>query len=208
MTQNHEFNETITVALSGASGMPYGLKLIETLISLNHQVFVLVSSAARVVLDTESDVKLSGNEEKATEQLSNLFNAKPNQLKAFGKDNWFSPVASGSAAPKKMVVCPCSAGTVSAISHGASDNLLERAADVVIKEKGQLMLVVRETPLSAIHLENMHKLAQLGVTIMPAAPGFYHNPSSIEDLVNFMVARILDHLSIEHTLAKRWGYGC
>lgn len=202
------FNETITVALSGASGMPYGLKLIETLLQQNHRVFVLISSAARVVLDTESNIKLSGNEEKATSQLSELFNAKPEQLKVFGKDNWFSPVASGSAAPKKMIVCPCSAGSVSAIAHGASDNLLERAADVVIKEKGQLMLVVRETPLSAIHLENMHKLAQLGVTIMPAAPGFYHLPESIDDLVNFMVARILDHLGIEHALTKRWGYGC
>ena len=208
MTQENNFSETITIALSGASGMPYGLKLIEVLLSLNHQVFVLISSAARVVLDTESNVKLSGNEDKATEQLSTIFNAKPGQIKVYGKDNWFSPVASGSAAPKKMIVCPCSAGTVSAISHGASDNLLERAADVVIKEKGQLMLVVRETPLSAIHLENMHKLAQLGVTIMPAAPGFYHQPESIADLVDFMVARILDHLKIEHRLAKRWGYGC
>ena len=203
-----DFKETITVALSGASGMPYGLKLIETLINQGHQVFVLISSAARVVLDTESGLKLSGNEQKATEQLVNHFNAKDKQLQVFGKDNWFSPVASGSAAPKKMIVCPCSAGSVSAISIGASDNLLERAADVVIKEKGQLLLVVRETPLSAIHLENMHKLAQLGVTIMPAAPGFYHQPESIEDLVDFMVARILDHLNIEHTLAKRWGYGC
>jgi 4-hydroxy-3-polyprenylbenzoate decarboxylase len=208
MTQENNFSETITIALSGASGMPYGLKLIEVLLSLNHQVFVLISSAARVVLDTESNVKLSGNEDKATEQLSTIFNAKPGQIKVYGKDNWFSPVASGSAAPKKMIVCPCSAGTVSAISNGASDNLLERAADVVIKEKGQLMLVVRETPLSAIHLENMHKLAQLGVTIMPAAPGFYHQPESIADLVDFMVARILDHLKIEHRLAKRWGYGC
>jgi 4-hydroxy-3-polyprenylbenzoate decarboxylase len=208
MTQENNFSETITIALSGASGMPYGLKLIEVLLSLNHQVFVLISSAARVVLDTESNVKLSGNEDKATEQLSTIFNAKPGQIKVYGKDNWFSPVASGSAAPKKMIVCPCSAGTVSAISNGASDNLLERAADVVIKEKGLLMLVVRETPLSAIHLENMHKLAQLGVTIMPAAPGFYHQPESIADLVDFMVARILDHLKIEHRLAKRWGYGC
>ncbi|MEI8642306.1 UbiX family flavin prenyltransferase, partial [Pseudoalteromonas sp. Hal099] len=161
----------------------------------------------RVVLDTESNIKLSANEDKATEQLSALFNAKPEQLKVFGKDNWFSPVASGSAAPKKMVVCPCSTGSVSAIALGASDNLLERAADVVIKERGQLILVPRETPFSEIHLENMLKLARLGVTIMPAAPGFYHKPQRIEDLVDFMVARILDHLNIEHNLTKRWGYG-
>nr|WP_194710062.1 flavin prenyltransferase UbiX [Pseudoalteromonas sp. S16_S37] len=195
------------MAFSGASGAPYGLRLLEVLVAMNYQVFVLISSAARVVLDTESNIKLSGNEQKATAQLSELFNAQPEQIQVFGKDNWFSPVASGSAAPKKMVVCPCSAGSVSAIATGASDNLLERAADVVIKERGQLILVPRETPFSSIHLENMLKLSQLGVTIMPAAPGFYHQPQSIEDLVDFMVARILDHLHIEHTLTKRWGYG-
>ncbi|NKC17480.1 UbiX family flavin prenyltransferase [Pseudoalteromonas sp. S4498] len=201
------FNGPITLAFSGASGAPYGLRLLEVLVSLNYQVYVLISSAARVVLDTESNLKLSGNEQKATEQLQALFCAKDKQIQVFGKDNWFSPVASGSAAPKQMVVCPCSAGSVSAIALGASDNLLERAADVVIKERGQLILVPRETPFSPIHLENMLKLSRLGVTIMPAAPGFYHQPQSIDDLVDFMVARILDHLNIEHTLVKRWGYG-
>ena len=202
-----EFKSSVTLAFSGASGAPYGLKLLEVLIAQGHRVYVLISSAARVVLDVESNIKLSGNEEKATAQLSERFNAQAGQLKVFGKDNWFSPVASGSAAPKKMVVCPCSAGTVSAIAMGASDNLLERAADVVIKEKGQLILVPRETPFSEIHLENMLKLAKVGVTIMPAAPGFYHKPDTIEDLVDFMVARILDHLGIEHQLMQRWGYG-
>ena len=203
----NEFKSSVTLAFSGASGAPYGLKLLEVLINQGHQVFVLISSAARVVLDVESSIKLSGNEEKASAQLSERFNAQEGQLKVFGKDNWFSPVASGSAAPKKMVVCPCSAGTVSAIASGASDNLLERAADVVIKERGQLILVPRETPFSEIHLENMLKLAKMGVTIMPAAPGFYHKPQTIEDLVDFMVARILDHLGIEHQLMQRWGYG-
>lgn len=201
------YKEPITLAFSGASGAPYGLKLLQVLVDQGHQVFVLISSAARVVFDTESGVKLSGNEEKATAQLSELVKATPGQISVFGKDNWFSPVASGSAAPKKMVVCPCSAGTVSAIATGASDNLLERAADVVIKERGQLILVPRETPFSEIHLENMLKLARMGVTIMPAAPGFYHQPESIDDLVNFMVARILDHLGIAQTLTSRWGYG-
>ncbi|TMP80048.1 aromatic acid decarboxylase [Pseudoalteromonas phenolica] len=202
-----QYKEAITLAFSGASGAPYGLRLLEVLVAMNYQVYVLISSAARVVLDTESNIKLSGNEQKCTEQLSELVKAGSEQVKVFGKDNWFSPVASGSAAPKKMVVCPCSAGSVSAIAVGASDNLLERAADVVIKERGQLILVPRETPFSSIHLENMHKLSQMGVTIMPAAPGFYHKPESIDDLVDFMVARILDHLNIEHTLTKRWGYG-
>lgn len=203
-----DFIDTITVGLSGASGMPYGLRLIETLVAQNYRVFVLISSAARVVLDTESQFKVSGNEDKASEQFSARFNAKAEQIKVFGKDNWFSPVASGSAAPKKMIVCPCSAGSISAIATGASDNLLERAADVVIKERGQLILVARETPFSEIHLENMLKLAKMGVTIMPAAPGFYHQPQSIQELVDFMVARILDHIDIPHNLAKRWGYGC
>ncbi|MEM0515588.1 flavin prenyltransferase UbiX [Pseudoalteromonas sp. YIC-827] len=201
------FKEPITLAFSGASGAPYGLRLLEVLIEQGHQVFVLISSAARVVFDTESGIKLSGHEDKATEQLSALVNAADGQLKVFGKDNWFSPVASGSAAPKKMVVCPCSAGTVSAIATGASDNLMERAADVVIKERGQLILVPRETPFSEIHLENMLKLARMGVTIMPAAPGFYHQPESIADLVDFLVGRILDHLGIEQRLTSRWGYG-
>jgi 4-hydroxy-3-polyprenylbenzoate decarboxylase len=203
-----QFVDTITVAFTGASGMPYGLKLVQTLVEQNYRVYLVISSAARVVLDTESGLKISGNEQKASEQLSAYFNAKAEQVTVFGKDNWFSPVASGSAAPKKMIVCPCSAGTVSAIANGASDSLLERGADVVLKERGQLILVVRETPLNAIHLENMLKLSQLGVTIMPAAPGFYHQPQSIEDFVDFMVARILDHLSIPHQLSKRWGYGC
>ena len=204
---NLQFKDTITLAFSGASGAPYGLRLLEVLIEQQFQVYVLISSAARVVFDIESGIKLSGNETKASEQLSALYNAKQEQLKVYGKDNWFSPVASGSAAPKKMIVCPCSAGTVSAIAVGASDNLLERAADVVIKERGHLILVPRETPFNQIHLENMLKLSRLGVTIMPASPGFYHQPQSIADLVDFMVARILDHLNIEHNLTKRWGYG-
>ncbi len=200
-------DKRITLAFSGASGAPYGLRLLDVLLEKGYQVYVLISGAARVVLDTESGIKLSGNEEKATAQLSELFGAKPGQLKVFGKDNWFSPVASGSAAPRQMVVCPCSAGSVSAIAGGASDNLLERAADVVIKERGQLILVPRETPFSEIHLENMLKLARMGVTIMPAAPGFYHKPQSVEELVDFMVARILDHLGVAHELMRRWGYG-
>ncbi len=204
--RDKQYTDTITVALSGASGAPYALRLIEVLISANYRVYIVISSAARVVLDTESQLKISGNGERATEQLSQLFKAGAGQLKVFGKDDWFSPVASGSAAPKKMVVCPCSMGTVSAIANGASDNLLERAADVVIKEQGKLILVPRETPFSAIHLENMLKLARIGITIMPAAPGFYHAPKSIDDLVDFMVARLLDHLNIDITLTPRWGY--
>lgn len=200
------FKQSITVAFTGASGAPYGLKLVESLLAADCQVFLLMSSAARVVFATENDLKVPANPESATEFFCDHFNAKAEQLKVFGKDEWFSPVASGSAAPKQMVVCPCSTGTLSAIATGKSDNLIERGADVVLKERGQLIIVPREMPLSSIHLEHMLKLSQMGVTIMPAAPGFYHKPQTIDDLVNFVVARILDHLGVDQTLAARWGY--
>ncbi len=199
-------SKRITLAWTGASGAPYGLRLLESLLAADYTVYLLISSAARVVLATEHQLQLPANPEAAQKLLLDHFQCDAQQLVVCGKEDWFSPVASGSAAPKRMVVCPCSAGSVASIAHGMSDNLIERAADVVIKEKGQLVLVVRETPFSAIHLENMLTLAKLGVTIMPAAPGFYHQPTSIEDLVDFMVARVLDHLGIEQGLVTRWGY--
>ncbi|WP_212744468.1 flavin prenyltransferase UbiX [Thalassotalea litorea] len=201
-----DFNGKITLAITGASGSAYAMRLLECLLHANYQVYVLVSSAARVVFDTEIGVKLPGNPDKASQFLTEKFGCKDQQIQVFGKDQWFSPVASGSAAPKQMIVCPCSTGTLAAISQGMSDNLIERAADVVIKERGQLILVPRETPFSTIHLANMHSLSQMGVTIMPAAPGFYHNPQSIEDLIDFMVGRMLDHIGIEQDIMPRWGY--
>lgn len=198
--------KTITLAFTGASGAPYGLRLLECLLAADYQVYLLISSAARVVLATEHGLKLPSGPEAAKAALVEHLHCDADKLIICGKEDWFSPVASGSAAPKQMVVCPCSAGSVAAIAHGMSDNLIERAADVVMKERGQLLLVVRETPFSTLHLENMLKLSQMGVTIMPAAPGFYHQPQSIEDLVDFMVARILDHLGVEQGLVPRWGY--
>ncbi|MFB0980530.1 MAG: flavin prenyltransferase UbiX [Alteromonadaceae bacterium] len=202
----NDFKEKITVAITGASGSAYALRLIECLVAANVQIYVLCSSAARVVFDTEVGLKLPASPDAATKLLSEKFKAKPSQITVFGKEQWFSPVASGSAAPKKMIVCPCSTGTLAAISQGMSDNLIERAADVVIKERGQLILVVRETPFSTIHLQNMLTLSQMGVTVMPAAPGFYHNPQSINDLIDFMVGRMLDHLNIDQSIMPRWGY--
>ncbi|AWL10756.1 4-hydroxy-3-polyprenylbenzoate decarboxylase [Saliniradius amylolyticus] len=196
----------ITLAITGASGAPYALRLLEVLLNSDTPVYLLISSAARVVLATEQDWQLPANPQKASEMLCQHFGASHDQLNVFGKEDWFSPVASGSAAPKQMVVCPCSTGTLSAIACGASDNLIERAADVVLKERGQLILVPREMPLSSLHLENMLKLSQMGVTLMPASPGFYHQPKSIDDLVDFVVARILDHLGLEQSLMQRWGY--
>lgn len=200
------FDRKITLALTGASGSAYAMRLLECLLAANCQVYLLCSTAARIVLDTELDIKLPASPDGATAFLSEKFNAKTGQLTVFGKEQWFSPVASGSAAPKTMIICPCSTGTLAAVSQGMSDNLIERAADVVIKERGQLIIVPRETPFSTIHLQNMLTLSQMGVTIMPAAPGFYHKPQSIDDLIDFMVGRVLDHLDIEQNIMPRWGY--
>lgn len=199
-------SKTITLAITGASGAAYAIRLLECLLAADYQVYLLYSSAARVVFDTEINLKLPASPEVASTFFSEKFNAKAGQVTVFGKEQWFSPVASGSAAPKQMIICPCSTGTLAAISQGMSDNLIERAADVVIKERGQLILVPRETPYSAIHLQNMLTLAQMGVTIMPASPGFYHNPQSMNDLVDFIVGRILDHLGVDQTIMPRWGY--
>ncbi|UAA38699.1 UbiX family flavin prenyltransferase [Paraneptunicella aestuarii] len=196
----------ITLAFTGASGAPYGLRLLQALVAADYKVHLLVSSAARVVFATEHEMQLSANPEAMQKTFVEYCQCEDEQIKVYGKEEWFSPVASGSAAPKQMVVCPCSTSTLSSVATGASNNLIERAADVVIKEKGQLIMVVREMPLSSIHLQNMLTLSNLGVTMMPASPGFYHQPKGVDDLVNFVVARILDHLGIEQTLMERWGY--
>ena len=200
------WDKRITLAITGASGTPYALRLLELLVKAEYQVYILISSAAKVVLATEENLKVPSKPEAVAAYFTERFDAKAGQIIACGKDEWFSPVASGSAAPKQMVVCPCSTGTLSAIATGASDTLVERAADVVIKERGQLIIVPREMPFSTIHLENMLKLSKMGVTIMPAAPGFYHEPKSIADLVDFVVARMLDHIGGDQTIMQRWGY--
>ena len=206
INNSNAFDNKITLAITGASGSAYALRLIECLVAANFQIYLLCSSAAKVVFDTEVGLKIPSSPDAASQFFIEKFNAKPEQIILFGKEQWFSPVASGSAAPKLMIVCPCSTGTLAAISQGMSDNLIERAADVVIKERGQLILVPRETPYSTIHLQNMLSLSQMGVTIMPASPGFYHNPESINDLIDFMVGRMLDHIGVDQTIMPRWGY--
>ncbi|MDX1253086.1 MAG: UbiX family flavin prenyltransferase [Gammaproteobacteria bacterium] len=195
----------IALAMTGASGAAYGLRLLECLLRADQQVYLMVSAPGQVVVAMETDLKLPGRPDEMQEMLTARYAAKPGQLRVFGKDQWTAPVASGSNAPRAMVVCPCTSGTLSAIASGASNNLLERAADVMIKERRKLILVPREMPLSVIHLENMLRLARLGVVIMPANPGFYYRPQRVEELVDFVVARILDHLDIEHGLMPRWG---
>ena len=195
----------VTLALTGASGMPYSLRLLECLLAANIKVYLLASSAAHIVAKQELDLTLPARASELQAFLTERYQAQPGQLQAFGREEWFAPVASGSNPADAMVVCPCTMGSLAAIAQGLSDNLIERAADVTIKEQRKLILVPRETPYSALHLENMLKLARLGVVILPPNPGFYHHPQRIEDLVDFVVARILDHLGVPHTLMARWG---
>ena len=197
--------ETITLALTGASGMPYGIRLLECLIKADVRVYLLYSQAAQIVARQEMDLSLPARAKDAAAFFSARFGAAPGQLQAFGREEWFAPVASGSNPADAMVVCPCTMGTLAAIAAGMADNLIERAADVALKEARKLILVARETPLSAIHLENMLKLSRAGAIILPANPGFYHHPQSAQDLVDFVVARILDHVGIDHGLMPRWG---
>ncbi|MCE8002495.1 UbiX family flavin prenyltransferase [Halomonas sp. MCCC 1A11081] len=199
------FLPPVTVALTGASGAQYGLRLIEALIAAGHEVWVMVSKAAHLVIETETDASLPARPERLAQALSERSGAAEGQIRCFGREDWMAPVASGSGAPSAMVICPCSTGTLSAVATGASNNLIERAADVALKERRQLILVPRETPLSAIHLEHMLNLARLGAVVLPAAPGFYHRPTTVDDLVDFIVARILNQLGIEHRLMPRWG---
>jgi 4-hydroxy-3-polyprenylbenzoate decarboxylase len=199
------FRGDITVALTGASGAQYGLRLIECLVRANYRVYVLLTKAAQIVVGSETDCSLPGRPAEQTRFLSEQFAARAGQLRVFGEEEWTSPLASGSGAPRTMVVCPCSMATISSIATGASGNLLERAADVVLKERGNLVIVPRETPFSPIHLENMLKLSKLGVSILPANPGFYNRPARIEEIVDFIVARVLDQIDVEHDLMRRWG---
>ncbi len=148
------FHPPVTVALTGASGAQYGLRLIEALVAAGHEVWVMVSKAAHLVIETETDTSLPARPERLAQALRERSGAAEGQIRCFGREDWMAPVASGSGAPSAMVICPCSTGTLSAVATGASNNLIERAADVALKERRQLILVPRETPLSAIHLEH------------------------------------------------------
>jgi flavin prenyltransferase len=199
-----EFSRTVTLAITGASGAQYGLRLLECLLAARCRVYLLISNAAQVVLATETEMQLP-EFAQWPDYFGSRFGVTSQQLQIFSRDDWMAPVASGSSAPTSMVICPCSTGTLSAIACGASNNLIERAADVVLKERRQLILVPRETPYSQIHLENMLTLTRMGAVILPASPGFYQRPARIEELIDFIVARILDQLGIEQHLLVRWG---
>lgn len=197
--------KTVCVAFTGASGMPYGLRLVECLLDAGCRVWLLYSQVAQIVARQEMDWSLPARAAEVEAELSARFAAAPGQLRVFGREEWFAPPASGSNPPDAMVVCPYTMATLAAVAAGLSQNLIERAADVVLKEGRKLVLVPRETPYSAIHLENMLKLARLGVCILPPNPGFYHHPQSVQDLIDFVVARVLDQLGVPHRLMARWG---
>lgn len=198
-------NAPVILALTGASGVQYALRLLECLVDSGTPVYLMVSKAAQIVLSMETELKVPAKSAEMARFFTELYNAKEGQIDVFSQEQWTAPIASGSHKAMSMVVCPCTTGTLAAIANGNSDNLLERAADVMLKEKRQLIMVVRETPFSNIHLENMLRLSQCGATIMPANPGFYNNPTKLEDIIDFMVSRILDHLKISHNLQPIWG---
>ena len=189
----------LVMAVTGASGAPYAVRLLEALVAAGQPVQLIVSDHGLRLLRTETDIGTVGELRQRV-----------------GTDGWDAHVtvfddgdrgaapASGSARSRGMVICPCSMGTISAISQGTSRSLVERAADVVLKERRPLVVVPRETPYSAIHLENMLRVTRAGAVVLPAAPGFYHRPTRIEELVDFVVARVLDHLGVEHALSRRW----
>jgi len=193
----------ITLALTGASGMAYGLRLLECLLKADCRVDLLVSQAARIVARQELDITFPADHAALSEFLQSRYAG--GEIHAYGEKEWFAPAASGTNPAHAMVICPCTMGAVAAIAHGLSDNLMERAADVMLKEKRPLIIVPRETPFSLIHLRNLTALAEAGATILPASPGFYHRPQSVEQVMDFIVARVLDQLGMPHTLLSRWG---
>jgi 4-hydroxy-3-polyprenylbenzoate decarboxylase len=189
----------VTLAITGASGAPYAVRLLGALNSLKQPVRLVISQTGWRLLDEETGITSEAALREATGDWSEVL------LYADG-DRGATP-ASGSAPSRGMIVCPCSMGTLASIAQGTTRSLIERAADVVLKERRPLVLVPRETPYSAIHLENMLRLTRAGAVVLPASPGFYHRPSTIDDLIDFVVGRVLSHVGIEHHLGPRWQSG-
>ena len=190
----------LVLAVTGASGAPYAVRLLRALVGAERPVWLIVSTHGFRLLETEVGIA--------------SLDALREEIGAEGWDRWVTVFddrdrgarpASGSARTAGMVICPCSMGTLAAVSQGTSRSLVERAADVVLKERRPLVLVTRETPLTLVHLENMTRVTRAGAVVLPAAPGFYHRPTRIEELVDFVVARVLDLLDIDHTVGRRWG---
>ena len=197
--------EVVTLAMTGASGAEYTLRLFECLLRQNIRVQFITSQPGQIVMGMETSLTLTGPPQKIRQTFADHFSADPDLIEVYSRDQWTAPPASGSSVADAMVVCPCSMGSLASIAIGSSENLIHRAADVIIKERRTLVLVARETPVSAIHLENMLKLARLGVVILPPNPGFYHGVNAISELIDFIVARILDQIGVDNDLAPRWG---
>lgn len=197
--------KTVALAFTGASGLPYGLRLLESLLAADVRVWLVYSQAAQLVAKQELDMVLPVQPREAQRLFAERYKAKEGQLAVYGVQDWNAPLASGSNPPDAYVICPCSMGTLAKVAAGMADDLIARGADVVLKEGRKLVLVPRETPFSAIHLENMLRLSRAGAVILPPSPGFYRHPQSIDDLVDFVVGRILDQIGVPHTLVRPWG---
>jgi len=196
---------TYTVAITGASGAPYALRLLQELVKGGHSVYLTISGDGLSILNEETGLLLKGSETDIQYTLEKHLNARDGQISYFDEGNMYAPIASGSVRIDAMIVIPCSMKALASIANGFASNLIERAADVTLKEKRKLVIVPRETPLSAIHLRNMLTLSEMGCHIIPAMPAFYHHPKKIQDMVDFIVGRVLDSLGVENELSPRWG---
>lgn len=193
----------ITVAMTGASGAPYTLRLLEQLLMAGCSVQFICSQPGQIVMAMETDLKLADSPQKMQQQLRERFDAG-DRLVVYGRDQWTAPPASGSSVADAMVVCPCSMGSLAAIASGIGNNLIHRAADVILKERKTLILLPREMPFSSLHLENMLKLSRQGALIMPPNPAFYQGVEGVQDLIDFVISRVLDQLGIDNSLSPRW----
>ncbi len=201
--------QNVTLGITGASGIPIAFALLKELLSNNFKgdirVNLIITQAGLITIKQETEISLSSNPNQTKDILvTALALENPDNLFVYTNNDWFSPVASGSSVSDAMVICPCSMATLGKIASGIGDDLLCRAADVILKERKNLVLVPRETPLSAIHLANMQKLAELGVAIVPPIPAFYTHPQTIDDIIKFIVSRILDQLRINNDISPRW----
>ena len=199
--------KSFIIALTGASGAGYGLRLIAELIRVGYHVDMITSPTARLIIKDEVGLDLGGPNEKAADKVIDFLGdaaLSGGTLSVYPSDLITAPFASGSALKRTMVICPCSMGTLGRIASGVSFNLIDRSADCILKERGSLILVPRETPLNALHLENMLKLSRAGALIAPAMPAFYNSPQRVDDMVDFMVGKILDLLGVQNSLYKRW----
>lgn len=205
---NPNLSLPVIVAISGASGTIYGIRLLQFLLENNYKVELIISKSASKVAEAEINLKLSLNPKILKEQvlsyLENPANKKEELLNVWSYDDITASISSGSYRTSAMVIIPASMGTIGAIASGASDNLITRAADVCLKERRKLILVPREMPFSTIHLENLTRLSIAGAIVAPACPGFYHNPKNLNDAIDFVVGKVLDLIGIDHSLFKRW----